>query len=653
MILEVGKHYQIDNLTKCFADVSIERDYEFKVSKPLLLKTNGSKPITSFNRVKLIIGSNGGIATKVWGFYKDQTLVDSILFVTVAQRKDNIAFFSFTVEEILSVGDIEIDVAIHELNASMIRDISNPSHCTLNPTPQFDQVLSSGFYRFNVEDGYTLVNVTLHPQGTILASIMPIGWTENLVMNLDDHIQGIGRNMGLLTPYGFSGDISFTNGAVPVTYVTISWDTDGLGYEVVGYDYPADYETVTVGGSLELTLKPLDNFYFTEESAYLLKEANKDCPFDFDAKVNDNGYIEISMSRIREDYEVDTPDKEDLNVKELPKLTGVIGGGSIDTEPELVDDYIPYGSELTITFAPNRQHIGGDLIVNKLTMGGIDISNLLENESITIPRVTGDIEYDVNFLREIDVDFYNKNGGIEFTYTGRRKFELEIRKVLDAISFYIDGVLVYSYTEELAQNEKIVGFGSQDGELQIPLNTIVYFFSYSSKSYYPIIEEDEPTTTDFSMELFQMKGEKNLVDKTKVLTSISTISGTLRESCSMTRPVVTCEFSDVPKFNYVYIPSMRRFYFVTEITFVTKNIYEVSLRVDVLMSYRNQIKSLKGIVARNEFDFNNLVEDNNRSIEKTKSVEILYGERASSPFSNDGSGVFVLQVVGGTGVFDK
>lgn len=653
MILEVGKHYQIDNLTKCFADVSIEREFEFKVSNPLLLKTNGSKPITNFNIVKLTIGSRGGVLVKVWQFYDDQTLVDSVLFTTVMQRKDNIAFFSFTVEEITSVGDIEIDVAIHELNASMIRDISNPSHCTLNPTPEYDQVLSSGFYRFNVEDGFTLVNVTLHPQGTILASTMPIGWSENLVMNLDDYIRGIGRNMGLLTPYGFSGDISFTNGAVPLSDVTISWDTDGTGYYVDGNEI-VDSITLPIGSSLQLVIRPNSEsrFYFTEESAYLLKEANKDCPFDFDAIVNDIGYIEISMNRIREDYEIIAPDKEDLNVKEFPKLTGVISGGIVETEPELVDDYVPYGSELTITFTPSRTHIGGDLIVNKLTMGGIDISNLLENESITIPSVTGDIEYDVEFLKQIDVDFYNKNGGIEFTYTGKIHFDLEIRKVLDALSFYINGALVYSYTEELAQNEKIVGFGSQDGELQIPLNTVVHILSFNSLSYYPIIEEDEPVT-DFSMELFQMNGEKNLVDKTKVLTSISTISGTLRESCSMTRPTVTCEFSDVPKFNYVYIPSMRRFYFVTEITFVSKNIYEVSLRVDVLMSYRNQIKSLKGIVARNEFDFNNLIEDNNRSIEKTKSVEIIEGERASSPFSNDGSGVFVLQVVGGTGVFDR
>lgn len=649
MILEVGKHYQIDNLTKCVVYDHTEKEYEFRVSNSLLLFENNTKPILSVNRVKLM--TSGSINFAQWFLYSNETIVGVVPFFNPAMIKDNFGFFSFTVEEILSEQDVDIDTAIHELLPSYTRFITNPSNCEVLPSPLGDRVLSSSYYNIRANEGYTLRGVHPHPIGTILASTMPIGWTENLVMNLDDYINLV--DYRLLTPYGFSGDISFLNGAVEEEDVTISWNTTATGYHFDGYE-DEDSITLPTDSPLQLVIKPDDdvNFHFTEESAYIFDELNWMKSFyHLNITVNEFGYLIVDIGAVYGNETFETPDAEELNVKLNPIVDGFVANGSYRTTPELDSEYTKYNQPLTIDFAPRRILRNPEFTIESFTMDGIDISNLIdiEQKTITIENVTGDINFRVGFIEKRDINFYNKNDVLEYTYVGGSRSLIKIEESLGTIRFIINGVLVHSYAETLEENERLVGFGTQDGELVFPINVEVPYTTYTDQSFYPIIVGDEPET-NFTLQLFHMKGEKNLVDKTSVLEPVSTITGILRESCSVNQPSITCEFSEVPTFNYVYIPSMKRFYFVTEITFVSKNIYEVSLHVDVLMTYRNQIKSLKGIVARNEFDFNNLIEDANRQIERTKSIDVVDINKDNVFTESGDGGVYILQVVAGEGV---
>lgn len=97
----------------------------------------------------------------------------------------------------------------------------------------------------------------------------------------------------------------------------------------------------------------------------------------------------------------------------------------------------------------------------------------------------------------------------------------------------------------------------------------------------------------------------------KDLTSIISVTGTLREGTSIVDPVIKiqCNLSDVAKCNYMYIPEFGRYYFITNISSVLNDLVEFSGHVDVLMSYRNEIRGNTGIVRRQENNWNLYLND--------------------------------------------
>lgn len=89
---------------------------------------------------------------------------------------------------------------------------------------------------------------------------------------------------------------------------------------------------------------------------------------------------------------------------------------------------------------------------------------------------------------------------------------------------------------------------------------------------------------------------------TKSITTISTVSGTLKEGTSIIDPVIKiqCDLSDVVGCNYMSIPTFGRSYFVQDIRSVSHNIVEFSCHVDVLSTYAAGIRSNQGIVKSQE-----------------------------------------------------
>lgn len=93
---------------------------------------------------------------------------------------------------------------------------------------------------------------------------------------------------------------------------------------------------------------------------------------------------------------------------------------------------------------------------------------------------------------------------------------------------------------------------------------------------------------------------------TKSLTDLVTFTGRLRESCSITDPIILFE-SDLTSFagaNYMTIASFGRSYFINEIVSVGANLVEVHAHVDVLSSFAAEIKANTGIVLRQAHDWN-------------------------------------------------
>lgn len=153
--------------------------------------------------------------------------------------------------------------------------------------------------------------------------------------------------------------------------------------------------------------------------------------------------------------------------------------------------------------------------------------------------------------------------------------------------------------------------------------------------------------TSFDIALYQNIAENNRVDKTDYLTEVGTLSGAFRKECSLLSPSIEYQSEDIPTFNYVFIPAFNRYYFVTSLTTVNKNLWRMDLKCDVLMTYKNGIALLTAIIARQENDYNDDLIDTEIPTEKEPTV--TYQEIENTVLNTQEKGgihSFVLTVVG-------
>ena len=101
------------------------------------------------------------------------------------------------------------------------------------------------------------------------------------------------------------------------------------------------------------------------------------------------------------------------------------------------------------------------------------------------------------------------------------------------------------------------------------------------------------------------------------------ISGVLREASSLIHPSITFTSDIIPTFNYVYIPIFNRYYYVTDITSIKNKLWQMSLTVDVLMTYKEALLACTGYIDRNENEYNGLIPDSMISLEKGETIETV------------------------------
>lgn len=109
--------------------------------------------------------------------------------------------------------------------------------------------------------------------------------------------------------------------------------------------------------------------------------------------------------------------------------------------------------------------------------------------------------------------------------------------------------------------------------------------------------------------LYQTLSEVNKVDKD--ITLLTTLTGNLREESSLIDPEILIDgFSNyIDSCNYVYIQEFNRYYFVRNVTAISNTLFRISLHVDVLYTYKTEIRSNYAIVSRNENEFDLMLND--------------------------------------------
>lgn len=92
--------------------------------------------------------------------------------------------------------------------------------------------------------------------------------------------------------------------------------------------------------------------------------------------------------------------------------------------------------------------------------------------------------------------------------------------------------------------------------------------------------------------------EKNKINKS--LTAGVTLSGTLRNESNVVTPSIVINIDNPTIYNYAYIEDFGRYYFITDYISLRTGIWQINLKSDVLMSYKEQIKNLNVIINNSE-----------------------------------------------------
>lgn len=124
----------------------------------------------------------------------------------------------------------------------------------------------------------------------------------------------------------------------------------------------------------------------------------------------------------------------------------------------------------------------------------------------------------------------------------------------------------------------------------------------------------------FDIQCFWNKSDNNVVNKQ--LTAVINLTGTLRNESEVVDPTILMEIDEPNKFNYLYIPAFKRYYYVTDRNSVRNNLVEVSAHCDVLMTYKAQFLALPAVISRNTHDYNVYLPDDQFSAMAYERVQV-------------------------------
>lgn len=112
----------------------------------------------------------------------------------------------------------------------------------------------------------------------------------------------------------------------------------------------------------------------------------------------------------------------------------------------------------------------------------------------------------------------------------------------------------------------------------------------------------------FTIELMNNQEELNKITKSPAL--VRSLTGSLRDEADIVDPEILIEFNGtLVDCNYMHIPELNRWYFITKIDSVRTNLWRVTGHCDVLKTYSEAILGTEAVIARQEFQWNLYLND--------------------------------------------
>lgn len=113
------------------------------------------------------------------------------------------------------------------------------------------------------------------------------------------------------------------------------------------------------------------------------------------------------------------------------------------------------------------------------------------------------------------------------------------------------------------------------------------------------------------MRIVLYKNESEPIRVDKALTRIAEVEGYLREETSLLRPSFAIELSSamLSNVNYAYVEEFNRYYFVGNPESIRNGLWLFPMKVDVLSTYKTDIRKNSAIIGRNEREYDLLLND--------------------------------------------
>ena len=141
--------------------------------------------------------------------------------------------------------------------------------------------------------------------------------------------------------------------------------------------------------------------------------------------------------------------------------------------------------------------------------------------------------------------------------------------------------------------------------------------------------------------LYKNSSENNVIGKS--LVQIKSVECNLKNDVSVVNPTFVLSYTDsILDSNYCFIPKFNRYYFIDEIIPITGDRIIIRCKVDVLESFKNDIKSLTAIINKQETIADKFIDDGSWIVENK---DFLQSYNFSNGFND--SGEFILITAGG------
>lgn len=133
-----------------------------------------------------------------------------------------------------------------------------------------------------------------------------------------------------------------------------------------------------------------------------------------------------------------------------------------------------------------------------------------------------------------------------------------------------------------------------------------------------------------TIKLYHNDSDKRTVSKT--LTNEGSLAGaTIIDDTTILNPRLKVRDNGIimVQYNYCYIADFKRYYYITNVT-VSNGYIIIDCKVDVLMSYANEIKTCTGVIARQENVWSGYLDDSENFTNQYNNVSL---KAFTSPFS--------------------